>query len=284
MAAFPPPPGPRIPYHLDGSVLFYCDFNSFDNPVLQPQGELERWNNEEVTNVGFDKRAVLVFPYPVDLVGLGWFRGPGTLTVGANPGVWVSSDTVTGFDGVWDKKATSGQAAVVGAAMMRGSILGVSVDGVRGVYWQTLANKSTSYFQPQKVHLYGQPADYDDLPGLVFWHPTLNQPLDGAAFDFGDATRGTGYTKTFRIKNNNQLQDAVDVGVSLDALTDPSPSLAGQFGFNTASSQVIANPKNIGTIEAGSISPVVTMNYDVNVAAALGLSWGNVHAVADDWD
>src|SRR5690606_14836022 len=83
------------------------------------------------------------------------------------------------------------------------------------------------------IHLYGAPADPETFAaGLQIWHPDLYEPIGPAHLDWGDVPRGSSDDRQFRVINRKNGWIAKDVTVSVEALTDTTPSVAGQHLFS----------------------------------------------------
>jgi hypothetical protein len=116
---------------------------------------------------------------------------------------------------------------------------------------------------------------------LEIWHPTLDQRVDGAFFDWGDTPRGSTQDRVFRVKNRSDIYTANTITVALEALTDTSPSYAGSFLFSTGGS--FTNVVSIGTLYPGAVSGTITVRRATPANAVLSTWMARVSATATSW-
>jgi len=131
------------------------------------------------------------------------------------------------------------------------------------------------------VHLYGKTTTGQNPNRLALWHPTLNQPVEAAYFDWGDAGQGTTADRPFRVKNLSATLSANSITCSTDALTDTSPTVLSQHTLSNGGS--FASTASAGTLAAGAISGVLTLRRTLSSSAVMGLWALRVNAVATSW-
>ena len=277
MAGFyPDVPGPRMAYHLDGSSVW--TLNSTYTLVSSEVTPLEcsKLNSENLGEV-FEGRALcLIFPELRNLSGIS-MAGPG----GGFAEVQWSADTTNGVDGVWSFAAPGSAAQGNTKTDLREQIYSLGLTGVKAIRTRTTGY---SWIQNWTVlHVYGQIIDGQLDQRLKLWHPTLDVELDGAYFDWGDVSRGTAETRTFRVKNFSTVMTAGAINVSLSHLTDATPTLTGQSALSSASSPTQEASKAIGSLAPGVISEVLTLHRSTSNTAALSLWWSLITAAPATW-
>ena len=201
--------------------------------------------------------------------------------------VSVSSNTTNGLDGTWTvirpwSDDTLGDGIVLTATkpQMR-----------TAVYWTTSLNVKAvklgfwgSGSRILDLHLYGKIKAGETPKRLELWHPTLDQSLSAAYFDWGDIPRNSTETRSFRIKNMHSTLTSNGVRAAMSALTDTSPSVVGQMalsqdgGSTWAAQQTLSAP-----LAPGAISPVLQIRRNTASNATLSLWWSRVFADATSW-
>jgi hypothetical protein len=130
------------------------------------------------------------------------------------------------------------------------------------------------------IHLYGEYAV--DVTRLAIWHPTLDEEHSGAYFDWGDVPRGTTSTRQFRVKNLDDALTANSVGVTVEALTDTTPSVPGQHSLSADGSTFLPS-LNIGALGPGEVSDVLHVMRTTPADADMGLWALRIVALAGSW-
>jgi hypothetical protein len=129
------------------------------------------------------------------------------------------------------------------------------------------------------LHLYGSPSSAPDR--LRIWHPSLDQEVGGAYFDWGNVPRGAVLQRQFRVKNGRSLT-AKSVSLSVEALTEASPAVVPMYAFSldgaTWSSSLV-----LGDLAPGATSAVVTVRFTCDPTAQLGLWTQRIVATAAQW-
>jgi hypothetical protein len=119
---------------------------------------------------------------------------------------------------------------------------------------------------------------------LLFWHPTLNQPLSDfpAYFDWGNRPRSSVATRDVRVKNTSDILTASTTVVGVEALTDASPTFVGQHTVSLSGGGFGASVV-IPTLAPGQVSPVLTVKQDLLASAALGPWSQRLYAEVGVW-
>lgn len=196
--------------------------------------------------------------------------------------IQTSSDTTNGLDGTWTTLATgsmgnSGQPAKPGFRIVSASTV-LSVRAIR-----IALTDGYNYGTVLKLfHLFGEIAPAENPNRLALWHPTLDQRITPAYFDWGNVPRSSSADRTFRVKNLSTVQTANSVRVAQEILTDTVPSVVGQHTLSTDGLTFLAQV-NVGTLAPGAISAVTTLRRVTPSDAVLSLWAHRVFAEATTW-
>lgn len=276
---YPDVPGPRMAYHLDGSLVF-TNNTDFNNTSDEQDSAIVTDLNDEGTAGVLTANLIgvgIIFPELRDIAGICIT----TLAIpGGGPLEW-SSDTTNGVDGTWSAAVNPFPASRPSPVAMREQITALSLNGVRALRFATGADNDNELVG---IHIYGQIANAELDQRLRLWHPTNDAPLTGAYFDWGDIARGSTDTLDFRVKNWSTVMTATDVVVGLSHPSDATPSLATQTALSTASSATEENSKNLGSLAPEAISEVITLHRSQASDAALSLWWSLITAAPSHWD
>ena len=265
--------GPRMAYDRDGSVVVLIDG---DNVITELTGaQAKEINDEDAASIHGDRRIAVLFPELRDLVGY-FARMSGFAGIGA---LEASIDTSNGLDGTWTTVVDPWINAPDVVPSYRSAIQAVSATGKRAVRFAITPSALGMYISA--LHLYGA-ASAGETTYLHLWDPALSQDLGGAALDFGDVPRGSSADRTFRVKNAHPSLTAQGVTLTLEALTDTTPSVPGQFLLSTDGATFGAQA-GLGNLGPGAVSGLVTIRRNTPVDAALGLWAARVVAAAGSW-
>lgn len=289
--SYPDAPGRRMVYDRDGTVVLFLQ-NSATTVVDElSTGEKQQINRDDAAgdyNISamqsLDTWMCFLFPELRDITHyyVAVTTGAGTGSISPGNLQW-SADTSNGIDGTWTNAANPFQWDTSQTTPnLRNNIDAVSISGAKAIRFFADNSGGQRTIHWQAIHLYGGPASGQNPDRLRLWHPTLDQEIGGAYFDWGDVARSTSADRTFRVKNNSAALTANGIVVSLSALTDTTPSVPGQHllsqdGVNFAATQ------NIGVLSPGAISPVLTLRRVTPSNAGLSLWWARVAAVATTW-
>lgn len=259
---YPDVPDHRIPYDRDGTVVLFTTLAAVIHTY--PNSELVKWNGEAATSplhISNDQGwHVWMFPEPMDIVG--YFKDS-QLSSSPRP-MHSSVDTTNGIDGTWVEVLANYKDSSVGNApvtLQRNDIQTVST-AVAGIKALRFYKSHTGTRNPYHLHLFGTRTTPGD--NMEIWHPTLNEAVGGAYFDWAEqeVDDPTWPTRDFRVKNHSATETAVDVQISIEALTDSAfTSNVDQHEFSEDGSTWFAS-LSIGDILAGAISDVLTVRRE----------------------
>lgn len=231
-----------------------------------------------------------VFPQLMNITGYQAWKTtttPGTYT--QNQPIQYSTDTVNGYDGTWTSVGFNTLATLPTATKSeyRSDPISLSLNSIKGLRFGC-SQIPTSGFQPySNIHLFGQPSGTTNV--LKFWHPTLDEELSPAYFDFGYAYRGTTETRNFRIKNiSSQIANTVTISydenpaASTSSTASISPTLISQYTI-AKSDQVYGSSISITALNPGSISEVLSVRKNTSATALLGLYSLKLKSAVGSW-
>jgi hypothetical protein len=241
-----------------------------NNMSTMTNAELVSLNDEADTTVsqfGSPWKLCLIFPELRDLDG--YFRN----ISGKQLTVETSVDTTNGFDGTWvTLSASTGETAVNTVSTKpnyRTGIASSTVLAIRAIrFGGQYQNFGTSDFR--SVHLYGEPVPGENPNRLALWHPTLDQRVTPAYFDWGNVPRSSSADRTFRVKNLSASLTANSVRVAMEALSDTTPSVPAQHTLSADGTTFLAQV-NIGALAPGAISAPLTLRRITPSNAVLSL-------------
>lgn len=283
--SYPDSPSWRIAYDEDGTQGFYIDASNV--VTAMEAGALVAMNNDNAadghaTGMTSTMKACLIFPCLMDIDacylqmatgggGGGYFRA-GTIETSVN--------TTNGVDGTWVSQTVGSAIAGTGKPAARNNIVSGTWGGIRAVRWNG-ADVGGGRFAAT-LHLYGEPTAGQTLDRLVLWHPTLNQRVGAAYFDWGDVPRGSSGDKTFRVKNLSPTLTATSPRISLETLDDGSPSVPGYHTLSKGAG--FASQQNLANIGPGAISAeTCTLRRTTPSNAQLSLWDLRIQAEATTW-
>lgn len=161
----------------------------------------------------------------------------------------------------------------------RASITPYTLTGVKGI--RLGFSSGTFTCSVRGWHIYGTITTGIDLDRLELWHPTLDERVSGAYFDWGDAQRTTNATKTFRVKNLSPTLTANSIDITFQTLTDSTPTYVSMHTFSDGGAY--AGTINIGNLAPGATSGIITIRRDFPANAPLGLWAGRINTTAGSW-
>lgn len=271
---YPDAPSNRIAWDVDAIVL--------GNNSQYPLSTARALNSDSAAyalGVGLftGMSWVVIFPRKLDLTG--YFYGAADYGgFGSTGPAYWSTDTTNGVDGTW----TAWSAPNYGAASLvtqRSNITVNTLLGIKAFRGSYSGGRDGAYLQ--HLHLYGKYASTENTDRLEIWHPTLDQRVGGAFFDWGDITRGSTADRTFRVKNISDIYTANNITVSIESLTDTTPSFAGSFMFSTGGS--FTSTVNIGNLLPSQTSGLITVRRTTPANAVLSLWNARMSAAAATW-
>lgn len=294
---YPDYPSWRIPWHKDGTSVFALsaagvateitstEYSDRNRETLEDPPNAS-WHVYDTTVAGTSSYVVWIFPRKMDIDGTYLhIRGDFTGVTDMRARIYTSTDTTNGVDGTWTYRGTQPTHNTAGnnsgmIPQYRTDIQTAGWVGVKGL--RLTAASGDRVGRINQVHLFGSPTAGEDTTLVQFWHPTLDQRVGAAYFDWGDVLRSTSTDKTFRIKNLSTTQVANDVAVSFSAGTNATPSTPSQYtvsddGTNFSASVVIPG------IAADTISGVLTVRRTTPANAQISLWSLSINAEPDSW-
>lgn len=277
-------PGRRMAYDRNGSVGF--TINASGTLAVLTTPNLVTLNDDSGSSLslpggGTTNYVGIIFPQLCDITGIAYSTSPHDSSA-----IQTSPDTTNGSDGAWTSRGTTGRFNHTGGNGDQGTVTGANIrtgasavgpwTGIKSLRVQV--NTGWSKFA-QVLHIYGDPQSTDRLR---IWHPTLDQEVGGAYFDWGDFPRsGATLTRDFRIKNDRALTGN-SILLSMEALTDGSPTTVSQHAF-APDGVTFTTTLNIGNLAPGAISSIVTLRRITPTNAPLSLWTSRINAVAASW-
>lgn len=269
---YPDVPSWRMAYDRDGTQMFYT--NATNGTLTQASNaQLQALNNEApasgINLSGGNWMLAFIFPELRDLDGY-YFSLNNPYGINAFS-AQVSVNTTNGYDGTWTTYGGPYDTAP-SKQKMRTAIQSATTLGIRAVRF-FLTPATTGAYQ-STIHLFGEPAPGENLKRLEVWHPTLNERVPPAYFDWGNVARGSTEDRQFRIKNMHGSLTARSIRVAMEALTDTTPSVPGQFTLSQGGT--FAAQQNIGDLAPGATSDLLTIRRITPTNATLSLWWHRI--------
>ncbi len=273
----------RLPYDQDGTRVFA--YNSAGGITEQSDAIVRNLNSEESVIVQYSGSFVgMIFIFPRLMNIYQAFIPHYASLPSFTPS--YSTNSTNGIDGTWTNCPTVVRPTLPflnTKPFMRQSAYRTNVLALG-----CRALKLPIQYPPQwPLHLYGEIVS---LSGdrLALWHPTLNQEIGPAYFDFGDVKAGTTSNKTFRVKNLSAGMTAGSIQVSRETLTESnesatSPTIASQFTFTQDGSSYFSTLNLPSSLSPGGVSSVITVRRQTPLDAQLSLFTARIVASASSW-
>jgi hypothetical protein len=191
-----------------------------------------------------------------------------------------SVDTTNGLDGTWTGHGAYTARAATDKISMRQDITSYTgITAVKAIRWRA-TNVGGGGGNAHRIspHVFGKPSVGAAPDRLRLWHPTLDQQVPPAHFDWGNIAISTNQTKTFRVKNPSTTLTAQAVTISANALTDSTPTNVSQHTFSLNGID-FASTLNIGNLAPDAVSSVISVKRTLPSNAPLGLWWARILAV-----
>ena len=283
---YPDVPSWRMAYDRDGTALVMWTTGS---PSQLDHATLVSLNDESGSSLNMMGTSgtewfAFLFPEPRDLdaflIFITWASQ--TTTAGS---IQVSEDTTNGVDGTWTSySADQYPTTVWNGTNYRTGIVSATALAIRGFRFRvTHSGVGSKGYYVQLVHLFGEIAPDENPNRLALWHPTLDQRVVPAYFDWGDVPRSSSLDRGFRVKNLSDVLTANSVRVAMEALTDPTPSWVGQHTLSSDGGTTFLSQVNIGNLAPGAVSSEVILRRNVLSDAVLSLKAHRVFAEANSW-
>jgi hypothetical protein len=282
---YPDYPSPRIAWPEVGATMVKLLGSTVDNTLSL---EYARAIADESTGFstewyrGLANGNAVVFPEPFDISHL-YICGAGDSAGVSN--IWTSTNTTSGGDGTWvlNTSAFARDMGAGGADAQRTQIVALTTPalGIRGLKL-VLDDGSVYTKNIQTLHIFGQRST-TNAQVTTIWHPTLDEPVPAAHFDWGDTPRDSVAVRTFRVKNTSATFTANDVAVTMVDSTDSSPSYTDAHTLSTDGTTYTAGLSNIGDLAPGAISGLLHVKRTIDPAQPLGLWNAVIKAAAGSW-
>ena len=273
---YPDVPGIKFQYDVDGSAGFDQGGTALSGAQLsalndETQTNVVYWGNAGAQYVG------IIFPELRDLAGW-WWQVPDQGFV-SGWAVSTSADTTNGVDGTWTQRSTTAPSSTM---TFRTGINVLAVAGIKAIRVGIASTTSTNGNRNlTALHVYGTIPALNSPDRLRIWHPTLDQEMGAAGFDYGDFGRGGTLDRTFRVKNNSSSLTANSIVLSREAPTDTTPSVVA--GMTISQGGAFATTQNIGNLAPGAISGVCTLRIASTSSTVLGIWRQRLVATAGSW-
>lgn len=283
---YPDSPSWRLAIDKDGTTGFYISSANVITSV-EAGGLTAITNDNETdglaTSLGANAYLALLFPVLMDIdavYAVATIFGSAIAQYNRPVAIKTSVDTTNGVDGTWVSRSVGSAVAYTGKEAVRNDIVSSTWGGIKGVKFAGASSGGGYVYHT--VHLYGEPTAGQSLDRLALWHPTLDQRVTPAYFDWGNVPRGSTADRTFRVKNLSAGLTAVTPRIAMDVLTDSSPSFIGQHFIGK--SGTFLSQQNIASLSPGAISSeVLTLRRVMASNAQLSLWSMRVFAEANSW-
>jgi hypothetical protein len=277
---YPDAPSWRMAYDRDGTQVYRV---AGGTPFALTNASVASMNDEDGDSYALTGAGYLAFLFPElrDLDGFSFYwanvGGSGSASLTSPQ---VSTDTTNGFDGTWTTITAPTNAGSINPGY-RTSIASSTALAIRGVRFTTStsgAGQLAVYF----LHLYGEIAPGQNPHRLDLWHPTLDERLTPAYFDWGNVPRSSSADRLFRVKNLSPSKTANAVRVAMESASDTTPSVPGQHSLSHNGGSFLAQV-TIGSLAPGAISAPITLRKITPSDAVMGLWAFRVFAESTDW-
>jgi hypothetical protein len=278
-------PNHRTFYDKDGTLVGDTGSGSF---VLWAQSAIDALNSETGNAASgggtFTRTTAMVFPYAMDITHMK--VGIVSTTAGTQfANAWAySTDTTNGINGTWTTFTPSLNTGTFNSVWLRtNNYTAATLTGIVGLRFNWgKASGAAGGATLHCVHLFGTYASGVNPDRLELWHPTLDQRVGAAYFDFGDVAQGATTTKTFRVKNLSTTKTANTVGVAATALTPGSPSFPNMHTFSSDGVNY-SSTLSLGNMAAGAVSGVLTVRQIMDAAAPALPAFARISTTAASW-
>ncbi len=279
--SYPDAPAPRMAWDDDGSTFAFVEDTGVITSLSSAQAKTvnDEFGSFDGNSSIFtaDSRSgyyAIIFPELRDITHYYLsFNNAGDATV-----FQKSANTTNGFDGTWTNITATATSNSSGTSPgYRNSILTSSNTGVKGL---RLRRTGPGNRQLYSMHIFGTIPAANSPDRLIVTDTSGSQIA--AQLDFGDTARGTNQTKQFKVTNNSSTLTATSITISLQANTDASPTLIGQYQLSTDNS-TFANSINIGSLAPSASSAALYIKDTVALNATLGLWAARIQASAASW-
>lgn len=286
---YPDYPSYRLPYDKDGTQATYVDgvnavFSLTSTHIhnLNNESDLDGLGYAALGTMGSASKLCFIFPRKMDIDGY-FFADDDSLATRLTPlTLQGSTDTTNGLDGSWSTIVNPFVRGEPTNPNYRAAVQSVTSLGLRGVRFNFSLGPNANFNNILSVHLFGEPSPGENTDRLCLWHPTLDQRVGPAYFDWGNVPRGSSQDITFRVKNLSSTLTAQAPRVAMDVLTDTTPSVPGWHLISKGSG--FAAQQTIGDLGPGAISSeTLTLRRTTPTNAVLSLWAFRVFAESTTW-
>lgn len=277
---YPDSPSWRMAYDRDGTQVYKMDGGN--NITQLTSSQVTTLNNESddtYTVISTNDSGYLVFIFPelrdLDAYAIQTSQQPNSGAVS------VSTNTTNGLDGTWTQISSAAYGSYVTKPAYRNNIVSSTALGIKAVRFFG-STGPTSSFYVRGIQLYGEQIPGANPNRLEIWHPTLDQKVGPAHFDWGDVPRNSSGDKQFRVKNLSTNLTASSIRVAMEALSDTTPSVPAQHTLSTDGATFLPQV-NIGNLGPGAISGILTMRRVTPSNATLSLWTFRLFAESSIW-
>lgn len=277
---YPDVPGYRFAYDQDGTTavqyFLWDSSNAFISASL-----LRSLNNDSPSLSGVNTRATqhcaFLFPEPRDISGI-------LLNLNSNTSGTLdwSNDTTNGYDGTWQTIDALNNIRIISTlkTSLRTDIQLRTISGITALRLSNWGIGDSNINHWYNFHLYGSVAPTESPDRLRIVDMSGNDIA--AQLDFGDIRQRNNSTKQFKVVNNSDTLTANNITITLDAPTNASPSLIGQYQLSTDNT-AFANAINIGNLAPGASSGTLYVRNTVAATAQLSVWSLRIIASANTW-
>lgn len=286
-------PGIRFAYDTDGTLIRYKNpdttFKEITNAsIINDESAtantttdlIEFWragqNGQNIQTVGPNSLgfATFIFPQLRNLAGYyAMFWSQSVSNTGQFRALQWSANTTDGSDGTWTEIASAFSGDFLNSSSIpsgtvipnyRTRITPLSLTGVKGLRFGM--SRDNTNFDTRDAHGFAAFHLYGSIPGSTggvrMWHPTLDQEVSGAHFDFGDIPQGSITTKQFRVKNSHATLAATNTVIAV-AANNLSDALMAQGMSLSLDNTTFGSTVTIASIASGAISPIIYVRRTV---------------------
>jgi hypothetical protein len=220
-----------------------------------------------------------LFPDLLDISGVFTAEADGYGAPGYS-GYWESSvDTTNGLDGVWIAFGSGITNLRSTVPEYRTAIEAVTLTAVKSIRW-TISAWVWSDNWISTVHIYGVPSSASTQDHLNLWDETADVRIAGDFLDWGDIIRNTDATKSFRVRNSSTLHTALSPTVSMEVLSDSTPSYKDMHTFSADGGVTWYPAVLLPNIGPGGTSDIVQVRLFVPSTAQVGPWAARIKAAA----
>ncbi|HPR10646.1 MAG TPA: hypothetical protein PLJ04_03630 [Candidatus Saccharibacteria bacterium] len=266
--SYPDVPGYRFAYDVDGTTVVKYGISGGAISTLS-NGDMATLNHDQSNPGWWDYLAgdhqyiVHIFPEVRTITGYTISVRAGYMPSGGRI-METSTDTTNGQDGTWSVVANpyiciDGEFNPL-SPLYRTSIQSVSFSNIKAIRFRVHGGMFA-------VHYYGSIATTES-PGRLRVVDLSNNDIV-AQLDFGNIAQRANSTKQFKVINNSSTLTANNITVSLNTISDASPTLIGQFQVST-DNIAFANAVNIGSLAPSASSGTLYVRDNIANNAQLG--------------